>query len=85
MASSGADSDTAERYCQAHDSTPAVARLTSTSAAGTPLVLDVCAECLRNDLEGFQMFGAPPGTEIEWFDDSAKENIDDELLKEVEG
>ena len=62
-------SDDIDRRCQAHEDRDAVARVISTSVAGTPLIHDACEECLSVTLSGFQMFGLPPGTEIEWFEE----------------
>lgn len=55
-----------------HEDAEAVVRLTTPSAAGTPLVRDLCAECAQETFDGFSLFGLPPNTEVEWFEDDSE-------------
>ena len=59
-----------DRRCQLHEERPCVVRISSVSAANTPLVHDLCGECARMQIDGFRLFGLHPEAEFEWFEDA---------------
>lgn len=61
-----------KRVCQFHEERPAVARLSGTSVAGTPIVRDVCEECFETENDGMELLGRG-FEEIEWFDEEYRE------------
>jgi hypothetical protein len=70
MTDDGNNSETDElaRECDFCES-DCVGRLTTPSAAGTPIIIEACHECLKPELDMFLLTGLPKSAEMQFFKD----------------